>query len=106
MLIRPAHGWDPVVEVHTLRQVMDYLRTHYGFWNPKHENVTIRPHEGYARYGWDTHLICVDGRAALYSDAGPLMVDPGCADLKRDDRASLRLRAATCLKLSREKESL
>lgn len=32
------------------------------------QNVTVRPYGRDERIGWDTHLICIDGKAALFSD--------------------------------------
>lgn len=62
-----------VVEIKDRAALLEYLREHFDFWKPTEENVTI---EKYgvgvdARIGWDTHLICVDGNAALFAD-GPL----------------------------------
>ena len=81
MKIRPAASSLPiyeamarVVEVHGRADLLAYLREHFDFWSPTDENVTIKPHGFDERIGWDTHLICVDGKAALFSD-GPL-VDP------------------------------
>lgn len=34
--------------------------------------MTIEKYGGFdERIGWDTHLLCIDGRAALYTD-GPM----------------------------------
>lgn len=37
------------------------------------DRITIEPYARDDRIGWDTHLICVDGNAVLFSD-GPMPV--------------------------------
>lgn len=78
MKIRPAQSgleleeaMSRVVEVADEATLLRYLEKHYGFWKPTRENVTIVPYERDERIGWDTHLVCVDGKAALFTD-GPL----------------------------------
>lgn len=77
MKVRPAHGtslsaaMQSVVEVATRRELLAHLREHFPFWSPTDANVTIKRHCYDPRTGWDTHLISVDGKAALFSD-GPL----------------------------------
>lgn len=75
MKVRPAASSLPideamshVVEVKDRAALLAYLREHYYFWTPIDENVTIEPYGFDDRIGWDTHLICVDGKAALFSD--------------------------------------
>lgn len=60
-----------VVEVADRAALMVYLREQYAFWHPTEANVASRPYKLDERTGWDTHLITVDGKAALFSD-GPL----------------------------------
>lgn len=83
MKIRPAASsallsemMARVVEVHNFSELLTYLQVHYDFWGPTKDNVTI---EEYGpgideRISWDTHLICVGGHAALFSD-GPMEKD-------------------------------
>lgn len=74
MKTRPAAGtlfseaMEHVVEFTSRSDLVTYLQEHYSFWNPTNENVTIRPYGFDSRNGWNTHLICVDGMAALFSD--------------------------------------
>ena len=78
MKVRPAAGLGltideammRVVEIPDRPALMAYLAEHFDFWHPTEANVTIRPYGYDARIGWDTHLICVDGKAALFAD-GP-----------------------------------
>ena len=78
MKVRPSSSFmsldesmERVVDIESREQLMRYLREHYDFWRPTEENVTCEEYGFDERIGWDTHLICVDGKAALISD-GPL----------------------------------
>ncbi len=78
MKIRPAASHAPlsemmekVVEIPNWTALLIYLQENYYFLNPTKENVTIVPYGYDDRIEWDTHLICVAGNAALFSD-GPL----------------------------------
>lgn len=79
MKIRPARGMGTTLdesmqemsEVNTHAELLVYLQTHYDFWEPTEQNVTIKPYGYDTRNAWHTHIICVDGNAALFSD-GPL----------------------------------
>jgi hypothetical protein len=79
MKIRPAASSLPfdevmrskVVEIADRAALMAYLREHYAFWSPNDANVTCRPYCFDPRNRWDTHLVSVDGNAALFTD-GPL----------------------------------
>lgn len=75
MRVRPAASSAPlsemmekVVEIPDFDALMAYLQEHYSFWNPTKENVTIDRYGYDDRIGWDTHIICVAGKAALFSD--------------------------------------
>lgn len=78
MKIRPAGSFmdfaeamERVKDVSSMDELMEYLRREYQFWNPTLDNVTIEKYgDGDHRNGWNTHLICVDGKAALFSDGG------------------------------------
>lgn len=77
MKIRPAGGMSLAESMERVARVSDraalvaYLAEHYAFWGPTQENVSIEPYGFDDRIGWDTHLVCVDGKAALFTD-GPL----------------------------------
>jgi len=60
-----------VREVSSWSELMADLRLQYYFWEPTDENVTIHYYGRDERIGWDTHLVCVNGKAALFTD-GPL----------------------------------
>jgi hypothetical protein len=74
--VRPAAGIEldeamkRVVEVADRAALLRHLEEHYGFWKPTTDNVTIEPYGFDERIGWNTHIVCVDGKAALFSD-GP-----------------------------------
>lgn len=76
MKIRPASSFllyteamEHVQEVASWSELMALLRQCFPFWNPTDETVTITPHGGLdERNGWDTHVICVRGNAALFCD--------------------------------------
>ncbi len=83
MKARPAVGMGTTIDESMRRavdisdwaQLMDYLKREYDFWEPTDENVTVE-HYGYdERIDWDTHLVCIDGKAALFTD-GPLTAEP------------------------------
>jgi hypothetical protein len=65
-----GEAMERVAEVPDRVALIAYLQKYYDFWRPTDANVTIRPYGYDERNGWDTHLICVDGKAALFSD-GP-----------------------------------
>lgn len=79
MKVRPARGMgttldeslEQAFDVPDMAALLEYLKREYYFWEPTAENVSIAPYGFDARCGWDTHLICIDGKAALFSD-GPL----------------------------------
>ncbi len=62
-----------VREVADFPELLGFLAQHYWFWKPTIDNVTIRPYGRDERIGWDTHLVCIDGKAALFSD-GPMEI--------------------------------
>ena len=81
MKVRPAMssmGLDGAMEraseVKDWPELMVLLLERYDFWSPTDANVTIEKYgEGIdKRIGWDTHLVCVDGKAALFTD-GPMV---------------------------------
>lgn len=74
MKIRPAQSGDladsmsKIVEISSKEELLEYLKKHYDFWNPTDTNVTIEFYCKDSRIGWDTYIICVAGKAALFSD--------------------------------------
>jgi hypothetical protein len=68
-----------LVEIPDRPALIAYLTEHYGFWSPTDANVTIEYYGFDRRTGWDTHLVCVDGKAALFTD-GPLPAPPANLD--------------------------
>jgi len=63
-----AEAMERVAEVRDRAELIAYLQKHYDFWQPTEANVTIEAYGRDERNGWDTHLICIDGKAALFSD--------------------------------------
>jgi hypothetical protein len=77
---RPAGGsltldeaMDRELEFHDKDALLAYLAERFDFWHPTEQNVTIEPYTADIdeRCGWRTHLLCIDGKAALFTD-GPL----------------------------------
>lgn len=71
MKFRPQRGgldaaMKEVVDVEGLTGLAAHLKT-LGW---KFENVTVEPYGFDKRIGWDTHLVCVDGKPVGYTD-GP-----------------------------------
>lgn len=62
--------------------LLDYLAEHYAFWLPLADNVTVIPWGRDERIGWDTHLVCVAGKAALFVDGLPPGTPPGAVRKK------------------------
>jgi hypothetical protein len=78
-IVRPAgmgslaEAMAQTVEVNGFAELLAHLQSTCPFWKPTTENVKVE-HYGYdARTGWDTHLVTVDGNAALFCD-GPVEV--------------------------------
>lgn len=59
-----------VVVVESHAGLIAHLREQFWSWKPTEQNVTIEPYGYDDRNGWNTHLVCVDGKAALFAD-GP-----------------------------------
>jgi hypothetical protein len=78
MKVRPASSFmdleesmKHVLEIADWAALVAFLEKEYVRWKPD-SVVTIEKYGGFdERIGWDTHLVCVDGRAALYTD-GPM----------------------------------
>lgn len=78
MKVRPAGSFQSfdeamqaAVDIADWPALIAYLQDRYDFWKPTDDMVTIEPYGRDARNGWNTHLICVRGNAALFSD-GPM----------------------------------
>lgn len=81
MKFRPASGLGMtlaeamtyVKEVKTRAELIAFLKAEWLPDEVTEENVTITKYgKGIDhRIGWDTHLVCVNGKAALFTD-GPL----------------------------------
>lgn len=78
MKFRPAGGFrtlaesmEHVREVKDWAELMAFLKAQWLPTEVTDDNVTIEPYGRDDRIGWDTHLLCIDGRAALFTD-GPL----------------------------------
>lgn len=78
MQVRPAASnallsetMAKVVEIPDWQALLDYLQEHYSFWNPTKDNVAITPYGYDDRIEWNTYIITIDGKAALFSN-GPL----------------------------------
>lgn len=64
---------DQCVELADGAALMEHLRKHYYFWSPTPQNVTIEPYCFDERIGWDTYLVCIGGKAAMFTD-GPIVL--------------------------------
>lgn len=62
---------DRVFELPNRVALLNYLETEYKFWAPTEENVVVKPYGYDKRIGWDTYLVTIDGKAALFCD-GPI----------------------------------
>jgi hypothetical protein len=78
--VRPASSFmlideamKHVREFHSRSEFEAFLKAEWLGWK-EGSVVTIKKYCFDERIGWDTHLICVDGKAALFSD-GPLPED-------------------------------
>ncbi len=79
MKVRPATGFMSIDEsMEHVREIADwaalvaFLEKHWVAWNPDSVVVVEKHGRGIdERIGWDTHLVIVDGRAALFTE-GPM----------------------------------
>lgn len=63
-----------VREFQTRAELLAFLEAEWLGWTPS-SVVTVEEYGGYdERIGWHTHLLCIDGRAALFTD-GPMPPD-------------------------------
>lgn len=89
MKVRPAGGMmtldesmEDCVELADGAALMAHLLKHYDYWRPTEANVTIEPYGFDERIGWDTHLVCIAGKAALFTD-GPMLIAPATIRTER-----------------------
>jgi hypothetical protein len=59
------------IEINTWPELLDHLEKSFYFWNPNKENVGMSWYGHDKRTGWNTHLITVGGKAALFADSLP-----------------------------------
>lgn len=59
---------DQVKEIANWGELMAYLQDRFDYWKPTKDNVTVEFYSHDKRINWNTHLICIDGKAALFSD--------------------------------------
>lgn len=62
---------EQVFELPDRAALIEYLQAEYGFWEPTAENVKVKFYAHDHRINWDTHLVTIDGNAALFCD-GPV----------------------------------
>jgi len=73
--VRPAASSAPldemmgrVFELPDRAALLEYLQREYDFWQPTEENVEVRFYAHDDRIDWDTYLVTIDGKAALFAD--------------------------------------
>lgn len=79
MKVRPASSFmaldesmKHVLEFTSREELEAFLKKEWTAWKEGSLVTIVKHGKGIdERIGWDTHLICVDGKAALFSD-GPL----------------------------------
>jgi hypothetical protein len=93
MKVRPAASglilhevMEKVIELPTWVALMEHLKQNYEFWEPDEKNVTIHFYAEDKRIGWKTHLVCVKGNAALFTDGIP---EDAPKENQRDPHAQL-----------------
>ena len=77
--VRPAAGlgrtldesMEKVVELEDRPALLEYLSREYDFWEPTEKNVEVKHYCYDDRIDWDTYLVTIDGKAALFTD-GPI----------------------------------
>lgn len=62
---------EHVFELKDWPALVAYLQKVFYFWHPTEQNVTSQFYATDERIGWRTHLVCIDGKAALYTDGHP-----------------------------------
>ena len=57
-----------VFELEDRPALLEYLRREYDFWQPTEKNVEVKHYCYDDRIDWDTYLVTIDGKAALFTD--------------------------------------
>jgi hypothetical protein len=92
-----------VVEFADRAAMLAYLKEMFGCWSPMDENVTHQPYtiDGSpdgdcfdARIGWHTWLVCIDGKAAMFTDGG--FGRCTCHDVENEYSTGAYAASATC----------
>ncbi len=60
-----------LVDIRGRSHLLEYLKQEYDFWEPTDENVKVEFYGRDDRIDWDTYLVTIDGKAALFTD-GPV----------------------------------
>lgn len=78
MKARPAasglvidEAMSKVIELSNWAALLEHLGMNYSEWEPTEQNVTIHFYADDKRVGWKTHMVCVKGNAALFTDGIP-----------------------------------
>ena len=66
-----SEAMDQVVEISDRKELIEYLQRECDYWHPTDENVEVKYHGHDDRIDWDTYLITIDGKAALFAN-GPI----------------------------------
>lgn len=77
--IRPAAGLGTtideamlrIVEIKNRAELLEYLEKEYDFWQPTSKNVEIKHYCYDKRIDWNTYLVTIDGKAAVFAN-GPI----------------------------------
>jgi len=91
MKIRPATGFMTIDEsMEHVREIADwaaliaFLEKHWVAYRPS-SVVTVEKYGSFdKRIDWDTHLVCVDGKACLFSDGPMSKPKPECPNCGGD----------------------
>lgn len=85
-----------VEEVATLDALRSYIKRRFDFWQPTDDNIEFVPWGFDHRIGWDTYLITVDKKAALFCD-GPFANDEDFPIIERLRKRITQMPADTLL---------
>ena len=66
-----SEALEQSVELRDWTELLEYLKRNYPYWAPTAENVTVEDYGPDDRTGWRTHLVCIAGKATLFSDGMP-----------------------------------
>lgn len=65
-----SEAMDQLVEIPDRKALLEYLQREYDFWQPTEENVEVKYYGQDDRIDWNTYLVTIDGKAALFAN-GP-----------------------------------